>query len=420
MQDHSKTYYNGDLGLVSQTGVMLFLPSNALRKGKETHEGNIWVDVAEYNKLKSSFAPDEGSLIQFIQNPRDLFVIRSQKDSLVSDLHIANGKEILLFLPYHGKKAEDYELMTSPKEWMAELFPDGFMNSELHLSHIGTKDFSEENVARILYHAKDKSEKRAAQDFLEKEKSFKELQAFLSSNWELAQRRFKASQEDYLDEGDTPREIAYYVLSMNYLRDPPADSTLIYAFRDHLGEEAFVIMDWTGSMYQFRAELVEFLKHNTQEKKLKYLSFYNDLYCDFPRAAGNFEGIYTYEDSFPTNTQASQLMKECESNGSGGGELEENDLEAIITSIERVKTKHYKEIALVIDNNAPPKDMLLLPKIKLPKDMVFNIFVCRANSLEEVKADYLEVARKFGGNIILVSSEGIVKKSIYDIDAEAI
>ena len=420
MQDHSKTYYNGDMGLVSENGVMLFVPSGTLMKGKEVHEGPLWVDVAEYEKLKSTFAPDDDQLIQAIQNPRDLFVIRSQKDSLISDLHISNGKEILLFLPYHGKRGDEYELMASPKEWIDELFPDGFMGSDHHLSGLSITDHSESNLERLIYHATDKDEKRAARNFLEKEKSFKELQNFLSANWELAQRRFKASQEDYQDEGDMPREVGYYVLSMNYLRDPPADSTLIYAFRDHLGEEAFVMMDWTGSMYAFRPELTEFLKHNTEEKKLKYLTFFNDRYCDLPREPGNFEGVFTHEDSFPTNSEASQLMHLCETTGSGGGELEENDLEAILTSMERVKSNLYKEIALVIDNNAPPKDMVLLSKIKLPKDMTFNMFVCRANSIEEVHPDYMEVARKFGGNIIVVSPEGIVKKSIYDIDAETI
>ena len=104
MEDHSKTYYNGDMGLVSENGTMLFVPKSTLMKGSDVHEGHIWVDLAPYEELKSAFAPDEDNLIQAIQNPKDLFVLRSQKDSLISDLHIANGKEILLFIPFFGKQ----------------------------------------------------------------------------------------------------------------------------------------------------------------------------------------------------------------------------------------------------------------------------------------------------------------------------
>ncbi|MEM7370796.1 MAG: hypothetical protein AAF587_19435 [Bacteroidota bacterium] len=412
--ESNQIYYQGNLGLVSQQGIMVFFPTGSLMKGRHPYEGELSIDLASHDELRSRFEPSKDSPIREIQNPKNLFVVRSQEDSMRSDLYIANSKRILLFVPVVGGELESYQLIHSPDELAETLFEDGFLGKDRHLASLSLTDPSSDALQRILYHDPDKNDQQAIESYLEKQQSYQELEDFLDAGWQESQRRFKQSQELYLDEGDFPETVSYYALSMNYLRDPPPDSALIYSIRDHMKDEAFVIMDWTGSMYRFRPELEQFLKESTEEKKIKFISFYNDLRCnEYGVRPGDFRGVYTHTVAFPSQSEVSSLMRECETGGYGGGELEENDLEAVVKSLQRVRNDQFQEIALIIDNNAQPKDMALLPRIRLPSEITLNLYICRANAFHDVHPGYLRVAQRFDANVILVSTQE--KQSIHQI-----
>lgn len=91
-----------------------------------------------------------------------------------------------------------------------------------------------------------------------------------------------------------------------------------------------------------------------------------------------------------------KTAKRTSASGSGGDAME-NDIEAILKGIEL--SKNHKEIILIADNNAGPKDLTLLNQINQPD----KVILCGV--FKNINPAYLTLARKTGGSIHTIEND---------------
>lgn len=166
-------------------------------------------------------------------------------------------------------------------------------------------------------------------------------------------------------------------------------------------KDLLVVTDWTGSMYQFGAQVLAWHKKKIQEKKIKHLVLFNDgndyhfFDADHPKPVGKTGGIY-YVD--PTNIEdVIDLMHKVMESGDGG-EIPENNLEAIFNAQQKYKGD-YAKIIMIADNAAPIRDIALLNQIKEP----IHTIVC--GYYKYINPDYLSLAWKTGGSVYAIDRE---------------
>lgn len=157
-----------------------------------------------------------------------------------------------------------------------------------------------------------------------------------------------------------------------------------------------LVCDVTGSMYPFMSQVMVWLKLNCESSNLRYYTFFNDgdNKRDDEKIIGNTGGIY--HGLFRNYKHIDALMKEAMRKG-GGGDSPENNIEAILSSIDY--HKEVKEIIMIADNYANIKDIKLLNKIKIP----VNIILC--GSSFGINVDYLNLAKKTGGKIYTIEQD---------------
>lgn len=169
------------------------------------------------------------------------------------------------------------------------------------------------------------------------------------------------------------------------------DSTVFHVLNEKKWSDIAVIADFTSSMYPYSTQVLMWFLLNTDQQKISDIIFFNDgdLKPDDKKVDGTTGGLY-YEHSVNFK-DVRNLAFRTANNGIGGDDLEENDLEAILYAMK--KAPDVKEYVLIADNNAPPRDMSLLSKIKKP----VHIILCGTNGTIELA--YLKLARATGGSI---------------------
>jgi hypothetical protein len=169
------------------------------------------------------------------------------------------------------------------------------------------------------------------------------------------------------------------------------DSTVFHVLNEKKWSDFAVIADFTSSMYPYSTQVLMWFLLNTDQQKISDIIFFNDgdLKPDDKKVDGTTGGLY-YEHSVNFK-DVRNLAFRTANNGIGGDDLEENDLEAILYAMK--KAPDVKEYVLIADNNAPPRDMSLLSKIKKP----VHVILCGTNGTIELA--YLKLARATGGSI---------------------
>ena len=198
------------------------------------------------------------------------------------------------------------------------------------------------------------------------------------------------------------KEAMTYVLDIIYGKKPMADSLVFNAFANHPEwSDMLVVLDWTGSMYPYSAQVVRWLKLNINQDKIRHFILFNDgndnLNNDPNRKKeiGFTGGVYAAD---PSNLdQIIAVM--CKAMKAGaGGEPEENDLEALVKGL-----KHFgssKDIVLVADNASPVRDYILLSKINKPIHVVLV-----GKKEEPLCMDYVNIAAVTGGSLVTIEDE---------------
>jgi hypothetical protein len=159
-----------------------------------------------------------------------------------------------------------------------------------------------------------------------------------------------------------------------------------------------VVMDWTGSMYAYGASVVLWHSLNLRQDGILHFVFFNDgdAKSTDKKVKGQTGGIYKARtrDIDTVLLKMEQVMR----NGHGG-DGPENDVEAILMGITRIK--HFEEVVLIADNRSSVRDLSLAHKINRP----VRIILCGVDDIHPVHEDYLTLARVTGGSIHTIESD---------------
>lgn len=162
-------------------------------------------------------------------------------------------------------------------------------------------------------------------------------------------------------------------------------------------QKATIVVDVTGSMYKYTAQLLLWVKTNPIGSSSKNFVFFNDGddKPDKDKKIGNTGGIY-YK-TCNAYAEVETLMKSTMAKG-GGGDYPENNIEALITGEKIFPAAEYQ--VMIADNWAPIKDKIFWNLLTKP----VRIVVCGATEFN-VNIDYLNLARKTNGSVHLMESD---------------
>lgn len=283
------------------------------------------------------------------ENRNKSFQGRTNKDGL-----------ILFYLPKGDNYSVNFEYNKKYSSFPVR-YDKGNSESNVQLSYMGTKEFQKR---------KQELEERMR---VERERMERERKEFIA--WCKA-------------EGITEEE--------GYVRklDNSSGNTekVITAVLDrNKWSEKLIVCDLTGSMLPYAAQLSVWYQLNVKlETNLQFV-FFNDG-DDTPdelKVIGKTGGIYYQRASGLKNLV--ELMSKVQTNG-GGGDGPENNMEALIEGVKLAGP--YKELVMIVDNNASVKDITLLSKFNRP----VHVILCGAYS-GRILEDYLQIAWKTKGTI---------------------
>ncbi|MCS7005898.1 MAG: hypothetical protein NZM38_11310 [Cytophagales bacterium] len=201
-----------------------------------------------------------------------------------------------------------------------------------------------------------------------------------------------------------------YIRNIILGKSPFADSTAFKVLqRNQDWKEMLVVNDWTGSMYIYGAQVVLWHRLHFKQKRIKHLVFFNDgnTKPDSEKQIGNTGGIF-YAPADQTNLII-KTMREVMLSGHGG-DVPENDLEAVLYAIRRFKGD-FQTLVLIADNNSSVRDIELLPLIDVP----LRIVLCGVKN-SDIHPDYLQIARATGGSIHTIDRDIIHLASLQEGD----
>jgi hypothetical protein len=190
------------------------------------------------------------------------------------------------------------------------------------------------------------------------------------------------------------------------------DSTVMTILLRHPEwKNSLVVMDWTASMYTYGAQLLLWHRLNLENNvsKVTHFTFFND--GDKKRMGekrvGKTGGIY----KAATNSieDVIRVMAKTMQQGTGG-EPEENDIEALLMGIERLKD--YEDIILIADNS-PIRDMGLLKEIKKP----IRVLICDPYK-GWVNPEYVRIAFETGGSLHTLEADIENRMQLQDKDSK--
>lgn len=194
------------------------------------------------------------------------------------------------------------------------------------------------------------------------------------------------------------------------------DSITYFAFERNIAQwdSVVIVADWTSSMYPYTLQLLIWQTQNVQRsnKILGYVFFNDgDKTPDNQKKIGQIGGVYV--SNSPNLADALQKMDECKKNGNGGGDFDENNIEALLAAVEQFP--NAKSIIMISDNYGKIKDLALLPKVKKP----VHVILARLPDLRFLTEDYLQVALQTGGSLHLKNTDYQTIESLQSLLSEA-
>ncbi|MBD0401266.1 hypothetical protein [Flammeovirga sp. EKP202] len=176
--------------------------------------------------------------------------------------------------------------------------------------------------------------------------------------------------------------------------------------------KAVIVSDWTGSMYPYTIDLLSWLiKERAQDQVIGFVFFNDgDTKITSQKSIGKTGGIYTIRDS--RVIPVFNLMTKVKNNGDGG-DLPENDIEAIINA--QNEFKDGNTFILVADNNSVIRDLSLISQVKHPIEIILNRADLNSKGLPIVLKDYVDLALKTSGSIYVEGQEFKSRKALLSL-----
>jgi hypothetical protein len=155
-----------------------------------------------------------------------------------------------------------------------------------------------------------------------------------------------------------------------------------------------VVADLTGSMSPYVAQLLIWFKQQSaaKEKRINYISFFNDgdSKLDFQKKMGKVGGIYSMRVT-PNSFDSIALLAEKTILNGSGGDIPENNIEAILTSMQHYQ--NFDELVMIADNFATPRDIKMASNIHKP----IKLILCGTDY--GINTNYLNMIRENGGSV---------------------
>ncbi len=177
------------------------------------------------------------------------------------------------------------------------------------------------------------------------------------------------------------------------------DSVVYNVFeRNNQWYNMLIINDWTASMYTYGAQVLLWHRLNPSDDKIKNLLLFNDgnHKKDENKDMGETGG-FTFLEAYNFK-EIYKAVRFTMLNGRGG-DIPENDVEAILYGIEK-SNNAIKDVILIADNSSGIRDKILITKITKP----IKIIICGKDK-SAIHPDYLELAYKTKGSIHTIEED---------------
>jgi hypothetical protein len=178
-----------------------------------------------------------------------------------------------------------------------------------------------------------------------------------------------------------------------------SDSTVYKILSRHPEwQDVAVVNDWTGSMYGYGTQVVEWHIRNREISGIKEVTLFNDgdMKSSFDKKIGETGGIYTEKaDNVEKLIGLFQLVMMK----GGGGDGPENDIEAILKAIE--EREEIKEVILIADNYPCVRDISLANRIGIP----VRVIVCGYTKEYGINPDLVYLAKITNGGVYTIEDD---------------
>jgi TonB family protein len=159
-----------------------------------------------------------------------------------------------------------------------------------------------------------------------------------------------------------------------------------------------VLVDLTGSMYQYTGQILLWQKKQILENtaRVRLFTFFNDGdgMDDKKKIAGRVGGVYHVAGN--SYNKVKKMALEVMHNGNGG-DRPENNIEALLNGIN--KCPDCDKIVMVADNHATPRDLELLSRSTKP----VHLILCGTDG--GFNLDYLRIARNYNWSIHTIEKD---------------
>jgi hypothetical protein len=181
-----------------------------------------------------------------------------------------------------------------------------------------------------------------------------------------------------------------------YSNGNKVDTVISAVLNRNKWKNKLIVSDVTGSMQPYTAQLSMWYQLNyLSEKNLQFVFFNDgDHMDDNKKEIGNTGGIYYTK---PVKVDALITFIAMATSSGSGGDCPENNMEALIKGTKMAS--EYDEIVMIVDNDAPVKDIRLLKEFDKP----VHIILCGLNTF--VLEDYLLIAWKTKGSVHTIDED---------------
>lgn len=216
---------------------------------------------------------------------------------------------------------------------------------------------------------------------------------------------YQSKIQESVDEVDTANLDTYLLESKTHIETfikynsfGRSDNTVLEVLNRNEWENALIVADWTGSMYRYGAHVLLWHSLHYKKSNIAYITLFNDgdHKLNYDKVVGSTGGIYHSQASKLKGTL--DLYRYVMLQG-GGGDIQENDLEAVIAGIKQFPD--HGDVVLIADNGACVRDINLLDSIDVP----IHIVLCGLGRRKQINPQYLHIAAATGGSIHTISSD---------------
>lgn len=190
------------------------------------------------------------------------------------------------------------------------------------------------------------------------------------------------------------------------------DSTVIKVMdrNKELWDSVLIVVDWTGSMYPYGSQIVDWHNRYYEDSPISYFAVFNDGDNKWEKEIGSTGGIYLVKsDNVDAVIETFYLV----GSRGNGGDGPENDIEAILEGMNAYSD--FKDIVLIADNSCI-RDIELLRNVDQP----VHVIICGYDPAWGINDEYVQVAVATGGSIHTIdeditSIEKVAKEGYFSI-----